>query len=120
MAIIRTSGKSAGSSSGEGRRFRAEEAALTDFAAAHSGVEAYLEPGRTVTDVTVVLVADTGRWIRRRSASPNAARQLAHRLGIPAFDVTVIGYPQRLRDYTASVMPGASRAAERAHRPGGE
>ena len=119
MAIIRNSGKSAGSSSGEGRRFRAEEAALTDFAAAHSGVEAYVEPGGTVTDVTVVLVADTGRWIRRRSASPSAARQLAHQLGIPAFDVTVIGYPQRMRDYTASVLPGAARAGEGADRPGG-
>lgn len=120
MAIIRTGGKSAGSSSGEGRRFRAEEAALTDFAAAHDGVEAYLEPGRTVTDVTVLLVADSGRWIRRCAASPSAARQLAHQLGIPAFDVTVIGYPQRLRDYTASVMPGAARhAREQAPTPPG-
>ena len=112
MPIIRSNGKSAGSSSGEGRRFRAEEAALAEFAAAHTGVEAYVEPGNTVTDVTVLLVADTGRWIRRRAASPSAARQLAHQLGIPAFDVTVIGYPQRLRDYTASVMPAPSRPEE--------
>jgi hypothetical protein len=112
MPIIRSNGKSAGSSSGEGRRFRAEEAALAEFAAAHTGVEAYVEPGGTVTDVTVLLVADTGRWIRRRAASPSAARQLAHQLGIPAFDVTVIGYPQRLRDYTASVVPSPSRLGE--------
>jgi len=103
MTIIRRSGKTAGSSPGEGRRFRAEEMALADFAVAHAGVEAYIEPGTTVTDVTVVLVADTGQWIRRRAASHSAARQLAHQLGIPAFDVTVIGYPQRLREYTSSI-----------------
>jgi hypothetical protein len=104
MTIIRRSGKTAGSSPGEGRRFRAEEMALADFAVSHTGVEAYVEPGATVTDVTVVLVADTGEWIRRRSASPSAARQLAHQLGVPAFDVTVIGYPQRLREYTSTVI----------------
>ena len=101
MTIIRRNGKTAASSPGEGRRFRAEEDALAEFAVSRTGVEAYVEPGATVTDVTVVLVADTGEWIRRRAASPSAARQLAHQLGIPAFDVTIIGYPQRLREYTA-------------------
>ncbi|HEV2633910.1 MAG TPA: hypothetical protein VGX23_02115 [Actinocrinis sp.] len=105
-------GESAGGGAGEGRGWRAEEAALARFAAEHDGVEAYVEPGRTVTDVTVVLVAGSGRWIRRRTASPSAARHLAHQLGIPAFDVTVIGYPQRLRDYTASVMRARSGARD--------
>ncbi len=107
MTMIRRSAKTAGSSPGEGRRFRAEELALADFATAQTGVEAYIEPSvehrATVTDVTVVLVADTGQWIRRRAASASAARQLARQLGIPAFDVPVVGYPQRLRDYTSAI-----------------
>jgi hypothetical protein len=103
MTTIRRSDKTAGSSPAEGRRYRAEELALADFATAQTGVEAYIEPSETVTDVTVVLVAGSGQWIRRRAASSSAARQLARQLGIPAFDVTVVGYPQRLRDYTASI-----------------
>ena len=37
------------------------------------GVEAYVEPKTTVTDVTVVLVAADGEWTRRRIVGERGA-----------------------------------------------
>lgn len=74
---------------------------LEQWAATHRGVEAYVEPATTVTETTVVLVAHDGEWTRRRVGGPDGARRLGKRLGIPIYDVGVMGYPQRMRDYTA-------------------
>jgi hypothetical protein len=74
---------------------------LDQFARSRSGVEAFLEPRTAVTDTTVVLVAATGEWTRRRVADPDAARAFAHKHAMPIYDVAVIGYPQRMRDWTA-------------------
>jgi hypothetical protein len=79
----------------------ADIAHLSDFARNRGGVEAYLEPRTAVTETTVVLVAGTGEWTRRRVAGAEAARAFAHRLAIPIYDVAVVGYPQRMRDWTA-------------------
>jgi hypothetical protein len=49
----------------------------------------------------MVLVAHDGEWTRRRVDGDHGARQLGQRLRIPVYDVAVIGYPQRMRDYTA-------------------
>ncbi len=78
----------------------ADEAHLEEFARTRRGVEAYIEPRTAVTETTVVLVADTGEWTRRRVAGPQAAHALAYRLGIPAYDATIVGYPQRMREWT--------------------
>ena len=72
---------------------------LEQFIATHRGVEAYLEPKTTVTDVTVVLIAHDGEWTRRRVPSVVAARQWGNKMGIPVYDVALTGYPQRKRDY---------------------
>lgn len=72
---------------------------LEEFARARRGVEAYVEPRTAVTDTTVVLVAADGEWTRRRVAGPKAAHELAHRLGIPAYDAGVVGYPERMREW---------------------
>ena len=77
----------------------ADEKHLVEFARAHSGVEAFVEPRTAVTETTVVFVADTGEWTRRRVAGPGDAHRLAHRLGIPAYDAAVVGYPQRMREW---------------------
>lgn len=74
---------------------------LAQWAASHRGVEAYVEPRTTVTDTTVVLVAHDGEWTRRRVEGDEGARQLGKRLKIPVYDVAQMGYPQRMRDYTA-------------------
>jgi hypothetical protein len=100
----RTVGRPGGGSD-DARKFRDDEADLSAFAGSRSGVEAFVEPRTAVTDTTVVLVASTGEWTRRRSPGPQAAHQLAHRLGIPAYDAAVVGYPQRMRDWTALHCP---------------
>jgi hypothetical protein len=73
---------------------------LVSWAQAHRGVEAYVEPRTTVTETTVVLVAHDGEWTRRR-ITENGARDLGKKLSIPVYDVGKVGYPQRMRDYTA-------------------
>ena len=74
---------------------------LQQWVAEHEGVEAFVEPKTTVTDVTVVLVAADGEWTRRRAGGVAGARRLSDRLKIPVYDVQKVGYPQRMRDYDA-------------------
>jgi hypothetical protein len=74
---------------------------LNAFMSSRQGIEAYLEPRTTVTDTTVVLVASTGEWTRRRINGADGARSFAKKHAIPLYDVAVVGYPQRMRDWTA-------------------
>ncbi len=74
---------------------------LEQWAASRRGVEAFVEPRTAVTETTVVLVAHDGEWTRRRIDGAEGARRLGKRLGIPVYDVALVGYPQRMRDYTA-------------------
>ncbi len=74
---------------------------LEQWTAARSGVEAFVEPRTAVTETTVVLVAHDGEWTRRRVDGAHGARRLGERLGIPIYDVVLVGYPQRMRDHTA-------------------
>ncbi|MEU4553183.1 hypothetical protein EV382_3447 [Micromonospora violae] len=72
---------------------------LENFVRSRRGVEAYIEPRTTVTETTVILIADDGEWTRRRIDGPDGARRFAHRMGIPVYDVRLMGYPQRMRDF---------------------
>ena len=74
---------------------------LEQFVRSRRGVEALIEPRTTVTETTVILIAHDGEWTRRRVGSPDDARRFGHRLGIPVYDVALVGYPQRMRDYNA-------------------
>jgi hypothetical protein len=65
------------------------------------GVEAYVEPRTTVTETTVVLIAHDGEWTRRRIDGEQGAARLGRKLGIPVYDVALVGYPRRMREYTA-------------------
>jgi hypothetical protein len=78
-----------------------EVAYLRDWIAQRSGVEGFVEPKTTVTDLTVVLVAGDGEWTRRRVGSEREARRLSEQLQIPVYDVQKVGYPQRMRDHDA-------------------
>jgi hypothetical protein len=80
---------------------RSDLAHLETFAKARRGVEAYVEPRTNVTQTTVMLIAHDGEWTRRRVASPDQARRFAHSLSIPVYDIALVGYPQRMRDYNA-------------------
>jgi hypothetical protein len=84
---------------------------LRQWVVEHNGVEAYIEPKTTVTDVTVVLVAADGEWTRRRAGGDAGARRLSERLNIPVYDVQKVGYPQRMRDYDARRRIERRRAA---------
>lgn len=72
---------------------------LEEFVKTRRGVEAYIEPRTTVTETTVMLIAFDGEWTRRRMPNPRSVRQFAQRLAIPVYDVQLMGYPQRMRDY---------------------
>ncbi|MEU4345178.1 oxidoreductase [Nocardia sp. NPDC023852] len=95
----------AGSVSGEDARY------LAEWVRTHVGVEGYVEPKTTVTDVTVVLVAADGEWTRR-IVGERGARRLAGDLRIPVYDVRKTGYPQRMRDYDARKRVQRRRALE--------
>jgi hypothetical protein len=90
---------------------------LANFVQTRSGVEAFVEPRTTVTDTTVLLVAATGEWTRRRVADPEAAAAFARKQGIPIYDAARVGYPQRMREWTArrkaagEVGPGLAESA---------
>jgi hypothetical protein len=85
---------------------------LDEWVRSHLGVEAYVEPKTTVTDVTVVLVAHDGEWTRRR-VGERGAQCLSRRLGIPVYDVRRTGYPQRMRDFDARRRIERKHAVER-------
>jgi hypothetical protein len=79
-----------------------DNAYLRAWADARRGVEAFVEPKTMVTETTVVLVAHDGEWTRRRITERDA-RELGKRLSIPVYDVALVGYPARMRAYTAEL-----------------
>ncbi|MFG1797901.1 oxidoreductase [Nocardia sp. NPDC049149] len=84
---------------------------LAEWVRSHVGVEGYIEPKTTVTDVTVVLIAADGEWTRR-IVGERGAQRLAKDLRIPVYDVGRTGYPQRMRDYDARKRIERQRAFE--------
>jgi hypothetical protein len=75
--------------------------ALRAFARSRTGVEFYVEPETMVTDTTVVAIATDGEWTRRRVGSPGMARRLARELELPVYNVQIVGYPPRMREWNA-------------------
>jgi hypothetical protein len=73
-----------------------------DFVTTRVGVEAYVEPETRTTPTTLMLIATTGEWTRRRVPGAKEAYELAQSLGIPVYDVHRTGYPQRMREWNAS------------------
>lgn len=90
---------------GAGRsRADADPAALADlraFALSRVGVEGLVEPRTTVTPPTLVLVARDGEWTRRQVPDAAAAHTLCNDLGIPSYDAAKVGYPARMRAWSA-------------------
>ncbi|GGJ84772.1 hypothetical protein GCM10010123_13010 [Pilimelia anulata] len=74
---------------------------LVAFVRSRYGVEAFLEPRTVMTETTVLLIAHDGEWTRRRVADPEAAGRFARKMNIPLYDVQLVGYPQRMRDFNA-------------------
>lgn len=86
---------------------RATREHLARFAAERAGVEAYLEPATRTTPTTMVLVALTGEWTRRRVPDERTAREIARGLAIPVYDVQLTGYPRRMREWNAKQRRGS-------------
>lgn len=84
---------------------------LEEFVRTRVGVEAYIEPPTTMHPPTVVLIATTGEWTRRRLPERDVVRDLAERLSVPVYDVQLVGYPQRMRDWNERVKRDARRPA---------
>ena len=74
---------------------------LRQFTQTRQGVEAYIEPVTNVTQTTLVLVAVTGEWTRRRVPDARTARSIAQSLAIPVYDVQLTGYPSRMREWSS-------------------
>lgn len=72
---------------------------LRQWATQRRGVEGYLEPRTNVTETTLMLIAADGEWTRRRVEGPEGAHRVTRELRIPCYEVTKVGYPQRVRDY---------------------
>ncbi|WP_062295340.1 hypothetical protein [Demequina maris] len=102
MGLFSRKSRSAGGSApqGAGKDAKAETIAhLRSFVNEHQGCEAFIEPPTRVTQTTMVIVADTGEWTRRRIPDEATARRLAQQFSIPAFDVNLSGYPSRMREW---------------------
>lgn len=93
---------------------RAAADALEEWMTARRGIEIYVEPRTSVTENSMMLVAHDGEFTRRRVASPDAARSFARKHALPIYDATVVGYPQRMRDYSRRQTILRERAERRA------
>ncbi|MDO8145235.1 MULTISPECIES: oxidoreductase [Isoptericola] len=103
-ALDRLLGRSEPSSpapSGGGGR-AAAVAHLEEFVRTRVGVEAYVEPPNAQTPSTVLLVATTGEWTRRRVPDERTGFEVARSLGVPVYNVRFTGYPQRMRDWNSA------------------
>lgn len=81
---------------------RAVYSHFQEFVKSRVGVEAYLEPANNNEPTSLLLIATTGEWTRRRIPAPREGYAIAKELGIPIYDVNFTGYPQRMRDWNTA------------------
>jgi len=72
---------------------------LEAFVKSRPGCEAFIEPATQVTETTILIVAETGEWTRRRFPDEATAKRAAKDLGIPSYDVNISGIPSRMREW---------------------
>ncbi|MEV0250651.1 oxidoreductase [Nocardia sp. NPDC050712] len=108
---FKSAGRGGGTSSRAGTSTKEDLRYLREWVRTHVGVEGFIEPKTTVTDVTAVLIAADGEWTRRIVGERGAAR-LAGDLHIPVYDIAKTGYPQRMRDHDARKKIERQRAFE--------
>jgi hypothetical protein len=98
LSRFRPGGRSSGQDSPRAAR-RAVDA-LVEWVAQRRGVEVFVEPKTPMSPVTMLLVAHDGEFTRKQVASPDAAKAFARENRLPIYDATMVGYPQRMRDYS--------------------
>lgn len=84
---------------GPGETIRKEDAAaLSEWARGRAYIEAFVEPETVVNEMSVVVVDETGQFIRRRIGGPKGIDAVAKLLQCDVYDVEETGYPQRMRE----------------------
>ncbi len=87
--------------------------ALAEWVAARRGVEVFVEPKTAMTGVSMMLVAHDGEFTRRLIDGPKVAQAFAREHALPVYDATIVGYPQRMRDYSRRQKILAERETRR-------
>jgi len=70
---------------------------IVAFLDEHQGVEAYVEPKTVMHPLSVLLVDGVGVAKRFELREDAILRELARSRGLPVFDATRTGYPERMR-----------------------
>ena len=70
---------------------------IVAFLETHRGVEAYVEPKTVMHPLSVLLVDADGAAKRFELREDALLRELAKTRGLPVFDATRVGYPERMR-----------------------
>lgn len=102
MRLFSRRSKTTSDAPSTGQRRTEVMAHFREFTESRAGVEAYIEPPTPNDPTTVVLVAKTGEWTRRRVPDEKAARQIARELSIPIYEVNLTGYPSSMRRWSAA------------------
>lgn len=104
MRLFRRRSKATGAASASKAERKAERAAaeqaLEEWLSARHGVEVFVEPRTAVTGTSMLLVAHDGEFTRRLVANEAAAAAFARQHTLPIYEAQVVGYPQRMRDYS--------------------
>ncbi len=82
------------------------------FVARNEGCEAFIEPATRVTQTTLVVVAGTGEWTRRKVPDAGAAQKVAKDLGLAVYDVNLSGYPSRMREWNQKQQKERKKSGE--------
>ena len=85
-----------------------ELSTLQRFLNDHQGVEGYIEPKTATNPTTLLLVDREGRHERAPVREPEDAVAFCERRGVPVYDLNVVGYPQRMRDFQRGKRPASS------------
>ena len=75
-----------------------DRAELVAWVSGRGMVEGFVEPETVVNEMSIVLVDDTGDYIRRRIGGPKGIDAVARAVDVPIYDVEETGYPQRMRE----------------------
>lgn len=85
---------------------------LTKFVETHEGVEGYLEPQTPILDQSLLLVARNGEWARAPVADRGQAASFCKKAGIPFYDASIVGYPDRMRGAKGAPAPASPTPEE--------
>ncbi|MFZ0324843.1 MAG: oxidoreductase [Actinomycetes bacterium] len=91
--------KTSGAAGRSGKVSGSDREYLETWAAGHRGVEAFVELRTSLNPPSVLLVAHDGEWTRRAVPDEKVAFDWARKVGIPCYDASLVGYPQRMRDW---------------------